>query len=174
MSLGFKRYQRFKHKKLKDAWRKPRGLHNKVKDQIRGHAPKVSIGFGTQKINQNKIVVSTVAELDLAAKSKGAVILLSSKIGTKRKVELIKHAEKMKLTLSNVSKGFVASVEEKMKSRKEQKAEKAKQKDLKHKELEKKAEKAKPVADAQATADEEKKEQEKKEKDKLLTRKEGM
>ncbi len=45
----FKRPDSHKKKKLSSSWRRPRGLHNKARRQIKGKGPLVKIGYGSPR-----------------------------------------------------------------------------------------------------------------------------
>ncbi len=172
MSKKFRRYNSYKLKRLANPWRKPRGLHNKLRLGFSGYGKAVKVGHGTPSKELNIVVVKNQNDLDMA-KEKNAQIIFSSKLGLRKKVEMMKKVQELKLTVINVKDDFISKVEEKLKQRKTVKEELKKKKESKQKELDKKAKTKKDEKSDEEKSDDEKKETEKKEKDKLLTKKDG-
>ena len=151
-------------KRLKKVWRRPRGRHSKVRLGKRGHQKRVRIGYKAQ--HQKEIrVVSSVSELKA---QDNVTLLVSGRVGKKRKFEIAQEALKQNITLSNLdAAAFIKTIEDQLAATKKQKKakEEAKKKE-EAKEKEKKTELEKKVDD------EEKKDIEKKDRDKLLTQRE--
>ncbi|MCB9358580.1 hypothetical protein H6503_01490 [Candidatus Woesearchaeota archaeon] len=172
MSKEFPRYNSHKLKKLARKWRKPRGLHNKVRLSHKGYTKLVKVGYGTAGKIQPLVVKNLT---DIAALKAGTEIVVSSSLGQKKRLELIKKAEELKLKIINIKSDYAQKVAESMKQKKDAKAEKKKKKEQKQKEAkEKKPKKDDKESSVEDITEEEKKAEEKKEKDKLLTRKEGI
>jgi len=49
----FRRHESWRYKRLKDSWRKPRGLDNKMKQERKGWPKSVKIGYGGPRIARN-------------------------------------------------------------------------------------------------------------------------
>ncbi|TET57356.1 50S ribosomal protein L32e [Candidatus Bathyarchaeota archaeon] len=49
----FRRHESWRYKRLKDSWRKPRGLDNKMKQEKKGWPKSVKIGYGGPRIARN-------------------------------------------------------------------------------------------------------------------------
>ncbi|MCK4933122.1 50S ribosomal protein L32e [Candidatus Bathyarchaeota archaeon] len=47
---NFRRHESWRYKRLKTSWRKPRGLDNKMKAQVKGWPKQVKIGYGGPRI----------------------------------------------------------------------------------------------------------------------------
>jgi large subunit ribosomal protein L32e len=118
----FKRRQ-FLLKKLKDKWRKPKGLHNKLRLRKKGKGKVVRIGYGTSNKNKEIMLIKNIQELENAKKE----IIISSGIGLKKKLEIIKKSKEMKLNILNI-KDVDKFVQDKEKMRGEKKEEKTKRK----------------------------------------------
>ncbi len=166
-----------------DKWRRPRGLHSKMRLHIRGKKVSPSPGYGSPREVEGlhasglrPVMVHTFSEIDSMKKHEGAII--GSKVGMKKREMLVMHAQKKGVAILNISSDkFLGEVAEQMKNRKSAK------KKVKAKPEDKKAEKKegkKPDVGAQAAAqpaaetlqtEEEQKKKEKEEKDKLLTKK---
>jgi large subunit ribosomal protein L32e len=117
----FKR-QNFLLSKLKESWRKPKGLHSKLRLKRRGKGKRPKIGYGTNKEskglikNQRYVYISNVKGLENVKQP----ILISSNTGLKKKLEIVKKAEELNLKIINVN---AKKLLEKLKNRKEKKAE---------------------------------------------------
>ena len=129
MSKKFRRYNSYKLKRLANPWRKPRGLHNKLRLGFSGYGKAVKVGHGTPSKELNIVVVKNQNDLDMA-KEKNAQIIFSSKLGLRKKVEMMKKVQELKLTVINVKDDFISKVEEKLKQRKTVKEELKKKKSL--------------------------------------------
>ncbi len=96
-----------KRKKLQK-WRKARGMHNKIRDKRRGYSAKPSVGYRTKsgskgKVkNLNPVLVHNIKQLNSIKKGEGAVI---AKIGARKKIELLRKAEEMKIHILNIRTG---------------------------------------------------------------------
>lgn len=183
---AFTRADSHKKQRLNDGWRKPKGWQNKMRLHKRGYKDVVSTGYGTPDALRNKtlkglaiITISTLKELEAIDPKKEAALI--SKVGRKKKEELIAAAQKKGVALVNLS---VKTYQEKTQAALKAKAEKRKELDEKAAEKEKKAKEAEAAAkkkeeekkakEAEEKTDEEKKSEEKKELDKVLTSKKGM
>lgn len=156
-------------------WRKPRGLHSKMRHRFAGHRALVDPGYGSPKeafglhpSGYEQILVHTLNELQkLNSKTQGAI--LGSTIGLPRKIALLTKAKALGIRVLNVKDidAELKIIQDSITKRKETKANAAKEKETKAKEKEAKA-KPKPEL-AEKVSEEEQKKKEKEEKDKLLT-----
>jgi len=171
------------HKKSKLAnnlrWKKPRGLHSKMRLGKKGYKTGVEVGWGSPKEVKGKnskgeeeIMIRNIKELEKVDKEKS--IVLSSTIGNKKRVEILKKIKEQNLKVSNIKdiEKHIKNIEEKFKERTETKKKKEKEKDEKKKKIEEKTKKEKKdekkdIEDK--VTEEEKKTEEKKKLDKLLT-----
>jgi len=109
--MKFLRADTFRHLRLGkkrrklQKWRRPRGLHNKLRLKRTGHPVSPSIGYGTPKhlsgkvSGMNPVLVHNMQEL-LALKKDDAAIL--ARIGAKKKLEMIKYADAQKIKILNL------------------------------------------------------------------------
>ncbi len=178
----FIRQDAHKKRKLAKVWRRPRGLHSKVRLAKKGYRRKVSKGFKAPKevrflhpSGLDLTVVNNLKDLNnIDPKKEG--ILIASAIGVKKKLAIIKRALELKIAILNIKspKDYIKSIEEKRKKKKEVREKKKKEKEEKKKIIEKKAKEKKAKEEKEELTDkvseEEKKKQEKLEKDKLLTK----
>lgn len=182
-----------KKKRIRKRWRRPRGLHSKMRLNKKGYRRGVAVGYGSPKavkglhksgLGQN--LVLSVKELDgLDQKTQGVIV--SGKVGLKKKLDIIKKAKELGLTILNIkdADGYLKLVNEKIEKKKAEKAKTTKTKEDKKKQLEAKAkekeekEKKDEKKEGEGLADkiessgeqEEKEKKEKEKKDKVLTKK---
>ncbi|MBI2147009.1 50S ribosomal protein L32e [Candidatus Woesearchaeota archaeon] len=169
-----------KLKRLKHAWRRPKGIDSKLRLNRRGHPSQVAIGFrspaavrGFHPTGMPILIVQSMKDIAAADPSKQG-ILIGSTVGLRLKIQLLHEAIKKKLTVFNVKDpaGAVKKAEEKLRARKEEKAKKKSEKTKKKEGLKKQAEKKDKEKEKtsidEAVTEEEKKAEEKKEKDDQL------
>jgi len=115
----FKR-QNFLLKKLKNVWRKPRGIHSKLRLKKRGKGRRPKIGYGNKKNirglikDQEYTYVSSMKDIDNAEK----ILLISSNIGARKKMQIIEKAMNLGLKVININ---AEKFLEDMKNKKEEK-----------------------------------------------------
>jgi large subunit ribosomal protein L32e len=157
------------HKKvrLSESWRKPRGSDSKMRVSRRGYRRIVKAGWGSptlvKGLDRNGLMpmtVSNMAELE-GIDPKIHSVVISSGVGTKKKLELIEKALSKNMTISNYK-----APEKVLAETKEKIEEKKKQKEQLKKEREKKKEAAKKEAEKKKKEEEEKAEKEKQDKEK--------
>ncbi len=94
-----------RRKKIRN-WRRPRGLDNKVRLSMLGHPSVPKIGFRKSKAESGKIkglipkLVFNVKDLENLDKKN--MIAVISKVGAKKKLEMIKKAEELNIKIFNV------------------------------------------------------------------------
>jgi len=177
----FVRQEYKRRKTLAEKWRKPKGLQSKMRRKFKGRRKSPSTGYGSPKeikgfdvSGLKQIYVNSINDLEnVDAKEEG--IILSTRIGLRKKIEIIKKATEKKIKILNIknTEEFLKKVEEQRKKDKEKREEKTKEKEKKKKEKEKKVAEKKKEKLSEKLTEEEKKEKEKKEQDKLLTQKEA-
>jgi len=91
--------------KKKRKWKAARGRHNKIRLGRKGQSQRPKIGWGTSKETKNKIKeiefvrVENIKDLDKGfGKNVGIII---SKVGEKKRGEIIKKATEMKIQILN-------------------------------------------------------------------------
>lgn len=145
-------------------WRKPRGRHSPVRQRHKGKLRLVSIGYGSPKAVKHlhssglqKILINNKKELENLNPEKQGIII-SSKVGNKKKTGIIKAALEKKLTILNLKEPqkHLEKLQSEFQGRKKSKEKKLTEKEKKELEKKKKAE------------EKEKKEKEEKEKSKEL------
>jgi large subunit ribosomal protein L32e len=88
-----------KKKRLGTSWRKPRGLHNKLRQQVAAKGKLVRPGFGSPAAVRGfhpsgmpEVLVNNVAEM---TKAEGCAIRIASAVGMKKRLEIQAKAAEM-------------------------------------------------------------------------------
>lgn len=94
-------------KRIKDRWRKPRGRHNKLRHHKKSKGVIPSVGYGNPKEVKGlhpsgfrEILVQNVSQLSKVDSKKEAVRIASA-VGKKKRTEMLKKAEELKLKILN-------------------------------------------------------------------------
>lgn len=164
----------WKKKELPKKWRKPKGMHSKIRMRKKGHPKMVSPGYGSPRaikgFSKEGLKIKHVSSLNDLKKIKNEAIIIS-RTGIKKKIELVKEAIKMGLKIINLAEPekYLAAIEKKREKEKTEREKKLTKKEIVKKEMEKKPEE-KPLEEA--LSEEEKKKIEKREKEKILIKRE--
>lgn len=144
------------HKKnrLKNNWRKPRGRHSKLRLGKRGHGKCPGVGYsspkkvkGLNKEGLKEVIVKSVKDLENV---KDEVIVISGKVGIKKKLVILEEIKKRNLKVINIKDKdqLIKKIQDKKAERlkkkgkkEEKKEEKPKRKEEKTKEEKEKEEK---------------------------------
>jgi len=101
-----------KRRKKKQIWRRPTGRDNKMREKRKNRGAVVSIGYKKQERKYPFIVRNLE---DLKKVGKNEMVILGN-AGRKKKAEIIKKAQEMKINFENVnSKKFLKEAEKKKK-----------------------------------------------------------
>ncbi len=109
----------------KGKWRKPRGMHSKMRRAFRGNPAMPSIGYGSPKSARHltrdgskfNIISSTRQAEEM---QKGDAVLISGNLGMRKKAEVVKILAGKDIRILNLkigSNAFLDSVKSKMESR---------------------------------------------------------
>ena len=105
--VSFKRQEGYRHAKLKDSWRKPKGKHSKQRmhEKGRGRMPNPGYGAplelkGLNKDGFEEVVVNNIKELE-ALNPKKQAALVGSTVGAKKKEALLARASELKIRVAN-------------------------------------------------------------------------
>ena len=142
----FIRQEAWRRPKLAIKWRFPKGYQSKLRKKYRGKRKQPSLGYcspksvkGLNRAGLKEIWVACLQDLDNFDPKTQIIII--AKIGTKKKVEILKKCLEKKYLVSNVKdvESFIKKVEEKLsKKKKEIKEREEKKKKFKDEALKKK------------------------------------
>jgi len=171
---AFLRQDSHRHKRLAKVWRKPTGLHSKMRHNAAGQAASVAIGYrspvAVQGLDRNGFQPVRVFNVDQVAaldkKTHSAII--GAGVGMRSRLTIVDALNKAGIHIINLkdSKGYAGKVQHVLKARKDAAAARLTRK-TKTAPVAKKKEEKKPELN-----EEDKKDQERKEAEKVLTRKE--
>jgi large subunit ribosomal protein L32e len=162
-------YQRRKRIGNKLKWRKPKGVHSKIRHHFKGWRKSPSPGYkspldvkGVHSSGLKMIHIFSVNGL-INIKKDTEGIIISKNVGLKNRLQILKRAKELNISVLNLNADeHIKKIEEFISSKKKKTPEAKKEPKPK--------EETKQKEDA-ALTDKEKKESEKKDKDKLLTKK---
>jgi large subunit ribosomal protein L32e len=104
----FVRQESWRYKRLKENWRRPRGLDNKMRRKIKGWPPTVNTGYRGPKVSRGlhpsgyrEVLVHNLKELK-EIDPKTQVIRIAHKVGNRKKAKMLPEAKKKKITILNV------------------------------------------------------------------------
>jgi large subunit ribosomal protein L32e len=163
-----------KRKRLAAVWRKPKGIHSKLRQRW-SKRKLVEPGYGSPAVvknlnseGQRMVLVSQKKDVDRLDKARD-VAVISGTVGQRARLVLVGALSEKGIKIQNIKdpKKFIEDVKSRLESNKKSKQDKAKVKEQKKKEVKKEE---KPSIEDTLT-DEEKKKKEKEEIDRLLTKK---
>lgn len=164
-----------KRKKLSLKWRRPKGIHSKMRHHFKGKRTSPSPGYKSplkvRGLHASGLkIVNVHSSADVAKiKKETEGIVISAQVGLKKSYEILKKAKELGINVLNLNiDGKIKKIEDFMGSKK-----KVKESKKESKEQAKKPEVKKEIhgTKEQEPTEEEKREAEKKEKDRLLTKK---
>ncbi|MFH1409847.1 MAG: eL32 family ribosomal protein [Nanoarchaeota archaeon] len=185
----FRTQDSHKKRRVSTKWRRPRGLHNKVRLSKMGYGVKVKPGYRSpvkdRYKKEGKLLVRVNNVQMLNEMTSDQKIIIASAVGLKKRVEIVKEAQKKNIMISGMKDPavFLTKVEDGLKRKKESKEKRLKEKEKKQKEKESKAkekeakekeEKSEKAEEKEDLIDKINKDEEKKEKEKVLTKKDAM
>ena len=162
-----------KRMKVNDKWRKPKGIHSKIRHKFKGRRKMPSPGYKSPRDAKGlhssglKIVgiISINDLIKIRKESEGAVIAKS--VGMKKKLEILKKARELNVNILNLNVNEqIKKIEDFINSKKKKATTEVKKEEVK----EEKAVTKEPIEKTQVSDKDDKKLAEKKEKDKVLTK----
>ncbi|MEA3254509.1 MAG: 50S ribosomal protein L32e [Candidatus Altiarchaeota archaeon] len=109
----FVRQELYKVKKLRDKWRKPRGIDSKKQEGKRGKGKLPGIGYknpesvrGISPSGYYPVLIHNIREVEIL-NPEGEAAIISSTVGRRKRNEIIKSANKLKITILNPRKGEI-------------------------------------------------------------------
>jgi large subunit ribosomal protein L32e len=103
----FRRQESWKYDKLSEAWRRPKGIDNKMRKEMGGVPPRVKVGYGTPKdirglhpSGLRPVTVSSMAQLEQLP-DEGVIVIISAKVGRRTKRAITDKARSIGVRVSN-------------------------------------------------------------------------
>ena len=121
----FTRQESHRKARVGHEWRKPRGMHSKMRLHVRGKKRSPTPGWGSPREVEGlhpsglrSVLAATLQQIDSIKEGEGAVI--AATVGMRKRVALVEHARKKNITVLNVrdAGAFLKSVSEQMAQRK--------------------------------------------------------
>jgi len=131
---AFVRSESWRYAKLKESWRRPRGLDHKMRRKIKGWPPTVSVGYKGPKVARGlhpsgykEVLVHNAKEIS-SIDPKTEAARIAHTVGKKKRVQIIAAAKKKKVFILNFkpAKELVEKEEEKPEEAEEKPTEKEK------------------------------------------------
>ncbi|KAJ1311057.1 hypothetical protein OPQ81_009561 [Rhizoctonia solani] len=105
----FKRHQSDRYVSVKEAWRKPKGIDNRVRRRFKGQLPMPKIGYGSNKKTRHllpnglkKLVVNNVRELELLLMhNKSFAAEIAHGVSSKNRVAILERAKALSIKVTN-------------------------------------------------------------------------
>ena len=105
--VEFRRQEWFRYKKLGDSWRKPRGKHSKMREQLARRPPIVDAGYGGPKIVRGlhpsgfrEVLVYNPEDLSSLNPNKEAARIGHS-VGSRKREDIVSKAEELGIRVLN-------------------------------------------------------------------------
>jgi large subunit ribosomal protein L32e len=103
----FRRQEWFRYKRLGKSWRRPKGLHSKMRTNKKYRPNVVRIGYGSPKLVRGlhpsgfkEVMVYNVNDLE-GVDPKTEAVRIGHSVGTKKRIELEKKADKLGIRVLN-------------------------------------------------------------------------
>ena len=174
----FIRQDAHKHKRVKQVWRSPKGLHSKMRDSRRGYRVKLQEGYHTPKavrgLDKHGLRPTLIANVETmkTLNPKEHSLILQKGLGGRKKLAIMDEAHKHKFTIINAKPDAAQKLKDKLHKQHSEKKQRETARAEKHKDLEKKAAHDKKQKEEDEPSAEEKKEELEDEKQKVLHQKE--
>lgn len=155
-----------KRMKVNYKWRKPKGIHSKIRHHFKGRRKMPSPGYKSPRKVKSlhssgfKIInVASAGNLQ-EIKKENEGIVVAKNVGAKKRLEILKKAKELNVTVLNLNADEqIKKIEDFINSKKKKEAKETKKKEAKEQ---------KPKEEIKEISDKDKKEAEKKKKDKVL------
>src|SRR3989338_6423449 len=165
-----------KRMKVNDKWRKPKGIHSKIRHKFKGRRKMPSPGYkspaevkGLHSSGLEIVNVHSIGEPKKINRDKEGIIVAKA-TGMKKRLEVFKKAKELNINILNLNiDEQIKKIEDFISSKKKKAPEAKKEEVKKEKETKAKVESEKSKENTELS-DKDKKEIEKKEQDKILTK----
>ncbi|EGO04415.1 hypothetical protein SERLA73DRAFT_173772 [Serpula lacrymans var. lacrymans S7.3] len=107
----FKRHQSDRYHSVKDAWRKPKGIDNRVRRRFKGQLPMPSIGYGSNKRTRHllpngykRFLICNWKEIDiLMMHNKRFAAEIAHNVSSRNRVLILERAKVLGVKVVNVT-----------------------------------------------------------------------
>ncbi|RUS18759.1 50S ribosomal protein L32 [Endogone sp. FLAS-F59071] len=107
----FKRHQSDRYKSVKESWRKPKGIDNRVRRRFKGQAPMPKIGYGSARATRHmlpngfrKFVVSNVKELELLLMhNRSYAAEIAHNVSSLNRIAIVQRAAQLNVKITNAT-----------------------------------------------------------------------
>lgn len=106
---NFVRQESWRYDRLKENWRRPKGIDNKMRRKIKGWPPTVNVGYrgpkaarGLHPSGYEEVIVYNVEGLK-KLDPKTQAVRIAHTVGKKKRMQIIQEAKKRKITILNLS-----------------------------------------------------------------------
>jgi large subunit ribosomal protein L32e len=138
----FARPESWRYVRLKENWRNPRGLDNKVRMYIKGWPPPVSSGYGGPRVSRGlhpsgyeEIMVYNVEQVSKVTPNT-QVLRIAHTVGKRKRTKILAEARKKKIVVLNLRQAREAAEEKSAEEKEEKEEEGAKETQAQPKEAE--------------------------------------
>ena len=108
-TLKFKRHQSDEYVKVKESWRRPRGIDSRQRRKFKGLTKLVNIGYGTDKDTRHrmpngfyKFTVSNVKELEvLLMQNRKYAAEIAHNVSARKRKEIVERAAQLNIKMLN-------------------------------------------------------------------------
>jgi len=130
----FIRQDAHKKKRLGRKWRRPKGLHSKIRLKLRGRSKSVSRGYRSprkvrymHKSGLQQSIIKSIKDLE-SLDSKKNCLIISSSLGNKKKIIILKRAKESGFNILNIKnvEEYIKKAEDEISLRKKIREEKGK------------------------------------------------
>lgn len=105
----FKRHQSDRYKSVKESWRKPKGIDNRVRRRFAGQLPMPKIGYGSNNKTRfllpsgfKKFTISNPKELELLMMHNRVFAAeVAHNVSARKRIEIVNRARQLNIKLTN-------------------------------------------------------------------------
>jgi len=108
-TLRFKRHQSDEFVKVKDSWRRPRGIDSRQRRKFKGLTQLVHLGYGSDKATRHrmpsgffKFTIHNIKELEvLLMQNRKYAAEIAHNVSSRKRKEIVERAEQLNIKLVN-------------------------------------------------------------------------